>query len=295
MRQRIAFVDDWGETRAADESPRAGPQLLDRAFAILRLFSPDRPEWTTTEAARACDLPVPTAHRILSALFRHRYVERDQVTKRFRLGPAALELGRNAEGVVDLASVSLPVLARLAEETGETALLTVINTNRDRSICLERVESRHPLRLSVHPGSLMPLHAGASQKALLAYMPDGEIDSLMSRPLEKLCGETLVDPKLLRKDLANVRERGWATSYEETNPGVWGIAITLLSSRGEPVAAIGLAGPRFRVSRAQEGNVLEVLKRLASSVADPLALCTSSELATEMRRQNTGPREESTV
>lgn len=291
MGQRMTVVDVWDAGEAAEEISRGGPQLLNRTFAILRLFTSERPEWTTTEAARACDLPVPTAHRILGALLRHRYVERDRATKRFRLGPAALELGRNAREVVDLASVSLPALEHLADETGETALLTVINSTRDRSVCVERVESRRPLRLSVQPGMLMPLHAGASQKALLAHMPADEIDRVVSRPLEKLWSETHTDPERLKRDLALVRQRGWATSYEETDAGVWGIAITLLGASGQPIAAIGLAGPRFRVSKAEEGNVLELLKRAASSVADTLAFRTSTDLATELRRHATGRRQ----
>jgi len=286
MAQRAAFLDDWDVPRSVAQVPRAGPQLLDRAFAILSLFSQDRPEWTTTEAARACDLPVPTAHRILGSLFQHRYVERDSATKRFRLGPAALELARNAREVVDLAAVSLPALQRLARETGETALLTVIDSTRDRSVCLERVESRHPLRLSVYPGRLMPLHAGASQKALLAHMPEDDVERVASGQLEKLWTETLTRPKGLKEDLATIRQRGWATSYEETDAGVWGIAITLLGVDGDPVAAIGLAGPRFRVSEAQEGNVLAILDRVSRTVADALAIRTSTEAASVMRRHD---------
>src|ERR1700752_620071 len=71
----------------------AGPQLLDRTFSILSLFSHEAPEWTTTEAARARVLPVPTVHRLLSALQRHGYVARDDETRRFRLGSGAIELG----------------------------------------------------------------------------------------------------------------------------------------------------------------------------------------------------------
>jgi hypothetical protein len=71
-------------------------QVLDRTFAVLDLFTVERPEWTTTEVARATGLPIPTAHRILVTLRRHRFVARDEATKRFHLGPAALELGERA-------------------------------------------------------------------------------------------------------------------------------------------------------------------------------------------------------
>lgn len=259
------------------------PKLLDRTFAILSVFSDEAPEWTTTEAAHAQDLPVPTAHRILIALERHGYVVRNHATKRFRLGTAALELGRLARASMDVRSVSFPILERLAAETGETALLTALSRDRSRSVCLDRVESSHDLRLSLEPGRQMHLYAGASQKALLAYMDEEEIEAILREGLEPMCRATIIDPAELREDLGKIRNRGWATSYEETNLGVWGIAVTLLESDGEIVAAIGLAGPRVRVPKTRVGNVLETLQKGAADIAEILAVRTSTQLAKDAR------------
>ncbi|MGH8915967.1 MAG: IclR family transcriptional regulator [Acidimicrobiia bacterium] len=268
-------------TRARGSS---GPKLLDRTFAILSVFTDEAPEWTTTEAAHARDLPVPTVHRILSALEKHGYVTRDGATKRFRLGTAALELGRLARATIDVQSVSVPILQSLAAETGETALLTALNRDRSGSVCLDRVESSHDLRLSLAPGRQMQLHAGASQKALLAYMEESEIESVVGGVLTPLCRATITDGKRLREELAKIRERGWATSYEETNLGVWGIAVTLLDPDGGVVAAVGLAGPRIRVPKNRVGNVLETLQDGAAEIASRLAIRTSTQLALESRR-----------
>src|SRR2546422_4166747 len=110
-------------TSAARHAPprigeRPSFQVLDRTLSILELFDDERPEWSTTEVARALNLPVPTAHRILSALARHSYVSQHEETKRFRLGIAALQLGDRARAVVDLRSVALPSLRRLSRDTG---------------------------------------------------------------------------------------------------------------------------------------------------------------------------------
>lgn len=253
----------------------ASPQLLERTFAVLRLFTVQYPEWTTTEIARECDLPVPTVHRILSALHRHNFVARDETTKRFSLGPAALELGRTARASTDLRSVSLPVLQHLSTVTGETAVLTVLSDSRARAMCLERVESRQPLRLSVEPGRQLPLHAGASQKAILAYLPEAEIERILSAPLEKLCTATLDDPERLRKEVETIRRKGWASSYEETNVGVWGIAMTLLDEQGNVVAALGLAGPQVRLPRPQLEACFRVLQSGVEEVAAILRLRSS--------------------
>lgn len=215
---------------------------------------------------------MPTAHRILAALTGRRYLARDERTRRFRLGPAALELGERARAVLDLRQAALPVLRRLARQTDETALLTVPNSERDRSVCLERVESSQPLRLSVEPGRRLPLHAGASQKALLAFLAEEDIERVAAGSLERLCGATITDADALRADLAEVRERGWAISFEETNVGVWGVAVPLLDEDGTAVAAVGLAGPSARLSPDEVLDHLERLRDGAVEITAPLGL-----------------------
>jgi IclR family transcriptional regulator, acetate operon repressor len=251
-----------------------GPPLqgLERALTVLDLFGAEQPEWGTSEVARAARLPVPTAHRILTALAGRRYLARDERTRRFRLGPAALDLGERARAVLDLRRVALPVLRRLARETDETALLTVLNEARDHSVCLERVESSQPLRLSVEPGRQLPLHAGASQKALLAFCDPDEIDLIASGRLERLCRATITNGDTLQADLAEIRARGWAISFEETNVGVWGVAVPLLDAEGTAVAAVGLAGPSARLSQDEVLDHLERLREATLATGTPLGL-----------------------
>ena len=247
-------------------------QALDRAFAVLELFGAEHPEWGTSEVARAAGLPVPTAHRILTALTGRRYLARDERTRRFRLGPAALDLGDRARAMLDLRQVALPVLRRLARQTDETTLLTVPSSDRGRSVCLERVESSQPLRLSVEPGRRLPLHAGASQKALLAFLPEADRERVVAGSLERLCRATITDADELRVNLREIRRRGWALSFEETNVGVWGIAVPLLDEHRAAVAALGLAGPSARLSPEEVGAHLARLRGGAVEVAAPLGL-----------------------
>jgi DNA-binding IclR family transcriptional regulator len=247
-------------------------QALDRAFALLDLLTPERPEWTTSELARAAGLPVATAHRILGALRGHGYVARDPRTKRYRLGPAARDLGARAGDADGLRSAALPVLERLAREADETALLTVPSERRDASVCLARVESSQPLRLSVEPGRRLPLHAGASQKALLAFLAPAEVERVLAEPLPSLCTSTITDPDDLRADLGQIRSRGWAVSHEETNAGVWGVAVPLLDVTGHAVAALGFAGPIARSGAVEPQTQLEVLAGSAGELAAQLDL-----------------------
>jgi IclR family transcriptional regulator, acetate operon repressor len=269
----------------ADGPSAADPpafQVLERTFGILEVFTEARPEWSTTQVARELDLPVPTAHRILTALKRLGYVCQDEETRRFRLGAAALSLGERARTLAELRPVAIGPLRQLSAATGETALLTVLSPARDRSVCLERVETSQPLRLSVQPGRQLPLHAGASQKALLAFMPAGEIDALIAQPLERFCTNTITTGPALRRELRAIRARGWASSYEETNVGAWGIAVPALSS-ADVVFAVGIAGPSARLTEDLVRRDIGLTHEAATAIAEALGLSTPPVTVTDAR------------
>ena len=264
------------------------PQLLERAFALLAIFDEDHPDWTTTEAAQAVGLPVPTAHRILGVLRDEGYLARDPRSKRYTLGSAALRLGRRAEALLDISRLAGPMLERLAAVTDEVALLTQLNQRRDRAVCRLRIDGSEPLRLSVEPGRELPLYAGAMQKALLAFMPTSVLDLICGSPLEPLCRATITQPQRLRAHLEDVRRRGWAISYEETNEGAWGIAVPIIDEERLAVAAVGLAGPRHRLRPTDVRDQLHALHEGARTVAEPLGL-TVPEIVVEPPR-DTGAR-----
>jgi IclR family acetate operon transcriptional repressor len=263
-------------TRVAPDST-SSPQLLERTFSVLGLFASGRSEWTTTEISQQCGLPVPTVHRIVVSLTSHGFLVRDPSNKRFRLGPAAIALGRAALSAADLPTIASRLLPRLTAATEETSLLTVPTVAHDGSVCLVRVESPHPLRLSVEPGHRLPLHAGASQKAILAYLPEEDRQRVLSGPLEKFCRLTLDSPEALEKEIEAIRSRGWAFSLEETNPGVWGVAIALLNHAGHAVAAVGVAGPDVRLSQEIIRMSVEETQSVAEELATSLGLRSSSQ------------------
>ncbi len=257
---------------------RPGFQVLERTFRILEVFTESRSEWSASDISRALGLPVPTVHRILCALKRLGYVTQHDETRRFRLGVAALDLGLRARAVVDLRPVAIGPLRRLANATGETVLLTVLSPERDRSVCIERLDGQRPLRLSIQPGRPHPLHAGASQKALLAFMPGAEAEKLIAQPMQRFCCATITDPATLRREVAAISARGWASSHEETNVGVWDLAVPVLSDT-DVVCAVGVAGPSARLSVNSVRRNVALLHAAATEIGRALGL-TASPIAT---------------
>jgi DNA-binding IclR family transcriptional regulator len=238
----------------------AGPKVLEKTLRVLDLFTLDRPSWSVTEIARELGMPTATAHRIVRALEGRSYLGR--AGPRYRLGFAAIDLGRRAMASVDLRSRLTDVLRELARTTGETVLLTVYDESRHGSLCVDRIETTHSLRLTIDIGRVTPIHAGASAKALLAFLDPSVIEEVLSNRLDGLGPGTVTDPDRLRKELEEIRERGWASSYEENNVGAWGIAAPIIVG-GRLVASIGFAAPIARHSDSEVRSLARLVREAA--------------------------------
>jgi DNA-binding IclR family transcriptional regulator len=155
-------------------------KVLLKALDILALFERGRPEWAEHEVATALELPTSTAHRLLGSLRSRGYVVRVPGGG-YRLGPAALALGRRAADEAVAPSLRA-ALERVAAETGETALVGVRDPAGGGLLILDRIESAHRLRMVLDVGHTVPLHAGAGSKALLAHLTPAEIERVAAGP-----------------------------------------------------------------------------------------------------------------
>jgi IclR family transcriptional regulator, acetate operon repressor len=234
----------------------AGPKVLEKALRMLDLFTAEAPSWTVTEVARELELPTATAHRILRALEARGYLMRSHTG--YGLGLAAVDLGHRARASIDLRRQLRTVLRELAQNTRETALLTVRDERSEGSLCIDRIETTQSLRLSIEIGRVTPIHAGASAKAMLAFLDDATITEVLDQPLERLGPGTITDPQHLRSELARIRKRGWATSYEENNEGAWGMAAPVLIGE-RVIASLGFAAPTARYSKATEQRMAKLV------------------------------------
>lgn len=246
----------------AEHTKTTGVQTLDRALAILALFQVHTPEWGAAEAARELDLTLPTASRLMRALEEQGMLMRVD-GRRFRLGFGAVELGIRALQSMDVRERLRPVLVGLARDTGETTLLGVITETRNAARVIDRADGRDAIRITLDIGHTWPLHAGALAKVLLANMPDREM--LLVEPLERVGKNTITDRQQLLVELREIRERGWATSAEETDGGAWGVAKAVLDEAGLPVAAILFIAP---IARRSPDYTVALAQRLEDAMPE---------------------------
>lgn len=261
------------KTVRSNTSVPPGPKVLGKALRILDLFTVERPSWSISEVARELDMPTATTHRIIRALESRSYLTR--IDSRFQLGLAAVDLGRRAMASVDIRSRMAPVLRQLTRDTGETTLLNIYDETHQGSLCVDRVETTRDLRLSIQIGRITPIHAGASAKALLAFLDDAVVTEMLSESLDKPAPRAVTEPDELHEEIERIRRRGWAFSYEENNRGAWGLAAPIRVN-GWLVASIGVAAPTVRYSKSTVRDLVLVVlaaardgeARLGAAVAD---------------------------
>ncbi len=223
----------------------AGPvQSVDRAVAILEILARDE-EAGVTEVAGELGVHKSTASRLLAALERRELVTQDAARGKFRLGVGLVRLAGAAGRGLDVVQESRPVCRALAKEVGETVNLAILS-GRD-ALYLDQVAG--PAALSPHnwAGQRIPLHATSDGKVLLAFLPDAELAECLTPPLRRCTEHTITAIAELLPELAEIRERGYATAVEELEAGLTAIAAPVRDAEGKVIATISASGPSFRI------------------------------------------------
>lgn len=254
----------------ADDEPKAGSQSIaavERAIDVLLLFGlGGKGDLGVTEISGELGLSKAAVHRILTSLRSRDLIALDPDSRRYQLGPAALGLGRAYLQRIDVRSMAAPELAWLSSESEETATLSI--RTGDVRMYVDQVIPDREVRMEVALGVPYPLHAGASSKAFLAYLPPTDLDAYIQRSgLSRMTDATVTDEKALRAELAEIRARGYALSFGERQAGAASAAAPVLDHENRPAAVVSVSGPaeRFReeVDRAV-ALLLEATGRLST-------------------------------
>jgi DNA-binding IclR family transcriptional regulator len=221
-------------------------QALDRAFAILDLLSESDTPLGLAQVSSSLQLHKSTAHRFLMVLEHHRMVERTPSGK-FRLGLRLFDLGNRAIEQYDLRDRAQPHLRRLVAETQETAHLCILEAAR--VIYIDKIEPTRAVRMITRVGASNPVHCTSVGKAILAFLPEDRAAEVVRRTrFERFTHRTIGTPEALRVEMEKTRHRGYAVDDEELEEGLRCIAVPLLDAQHQPVAAVSVSGPSFRVT-----------------------------------------------
>lgn len=240
-----------------------------KALQILRLFTPDRPEWGITEVSSSLGLSKSTTHRLMATLTNRGYLEKNLENDRYQLGLALLTLSGVLMTHHDIYRESIPLLNRLVEQLGEAAHIGILE---DRDIVyLHKVESRHPVRLLSHIGKKNPAHCSSAGKAILAYQTEENIlEFLQGNPLAPYGPNTITDADAFLKDLQLVCQNGYSLAVEELHAGVASLAVPVRDYTGEVTAALNIVGPTERMTNDVIPMCIDKLKQAAAELSKKL-------------------------
>ncbi len=231
---------------------------IERAIDVLLLFTSSRSSTLgVTEIATELGLSKAVVHRILASLKSRRLLDVHEDSRRYSLGPAVLTLGLAYLERLDIGEVARPELERLSNITNETATLST--RSGDTRVYVAQVLPDREVKMTVPLGRPFPLHTGGSSKAFLAWLPESDIDAYLSRPLEQLTEHTVVDSAELRRELATIRQRGYAVSFGERQAGAASVAAPVFDHLGAVVAVVSVAGPAERLRDSIEAAARELV------------------------------------
>jgi DNA-binding IclR family transcriptional regulator len=203
--------------------------------------------------------------------FLHKFVERDEASKRYRLGEQAMLLGFAAQGRDTLRDRARPWLMRLAGLSGDTVLLSV--RSGVEAVCIERETGTYPIRANyLDVGSRRPLGVGAGSLALLAWMPDAEVDAVLELTRSAITERyPRIDEALLRAKIAESRRQGHVLLLDVVVERMGGIGLPILGIDGRPVAAISIAALNERLITRRDLLVATMREAVDALSANPVA------------------------
>lgn len=219
------------------------------------------------DIARDLDLTPSNVHRALQTLAQAKFVAKDEVSGSYHATMKMFELGAKQLQRFDVRRFAPPFMRQLAEDTGETVHLSMLE-GMD-VVYIDKIDSPQPVRAYTAIGGRAPAHAVATGKALLARQDERYVD-LHARQLERFTPRTITSVAALKKELVAVQKAGYAINRGEWRDSVGGVAVAVFAGPHQPVSGIGISGPLDRLSLARMRELGPRIKECAQQISSAM-------------------------
>ncbi|UQN05561.1 IclR family transcriptional regulator [Deinococcus sp. QL22] len=249
-----------GRTRTGDTEP---VRTLERGLTVLRMLG-QHGALTLGDAARHAGLNASTAYRLLHTLQAQGFAQ--ESAGLWQVGVQAFATGQAYLGAGGLIPAARPEMQALVAELGETVNLAVLQA--PDVVYVHQEEGRGLMRMFTQIGARVPLHCTGAGKALLAWQPTEEVRrALGERSFQSFTPHTLTTPAAYLAELEGVRRAGYALDNEERELGVRCVAVPVLDSGGQTVAALSLSAPSSRLPDSRVPELAARLQRASRSIS----------------------------
>jgi DNA-binding IclR family transcriptional regulator len=217
--------------------------VLSRTALVLRCFDARHPRLTLSGVVRRSGLPKTTVHRLLSELCAVQLLSQDG--NDYAIGQRLFELASLSPLSLELREVAIPFMQDLHQATKETVHLGVPTPEYD-VLYVDKVRGHRQLTPLGRVGSSMPAYCTGLGKAILAFSPPPVIDTVLARDMSPRTRHTITSAVALRRELAQILDRGVAFDREEAAVGLGCVSAPILDAENRPIAALSVSVPVAR-------------------------------------------------
>lgn len=243
---------------------------VNRALSVFNSFNSKHLEWGITDLAEQLDLHKSTMHRLMSLLESEGFLEKNQVSQKYRLSLKFLELGRLVQESFDVRKIALPYLQQLSDRVNKTVHLVVRDGNE--AIYIEKIDRPDAVVQYSRVGKRLQLHCSAVGKIFLADLSEEEVENLLGRNnFEAYTKNTITTLPELLVQVREVREKGFAFDREELEYGLVCVGAPIKNEAGRVLAGISISGPPHGFTGVIDRLITELL-RTAGDISARLGL-----------------------
>lgn len=243
-------------------------ESVDKALRLLHMFR-ERPRWTVTEVSDALGVVPSTAHRLLAMLQLHDFVHQEPGSKAYVAGRALVVIGLAALSQLAVRDAARADIEALSRDLGETVHLIILQGAR--TLIVDAVEGDQVVRVGARIGGSAPPNCVSAGKVLLAKMTDRQVAALIGPdPLPRQTSRSVATLAELTADLARVRDRGYATNFDEHEFGATGISVPIPVPPDVTPAAITVNAPSARVPHERIPVIVAAATAAANRIAAKL-------------------------
>ena len=239
-------------------------KTVDKAFAVLDLFSLTRTEIGLSELSRMAGLDKAATRRLLVAMSKHGFIEQSTETRKYRLGHGFLRLARIREATVPVTQAAQEAVDWLMQETHETA-----HASLPGAMGMTTIAFRLPNRgrvINIAPGEVLLYHATASGMIFLAFTDKARAQEILSLERKKRTTATVIAKAKVQAACKTYRAQGYALVRNSFEMDVAGLAVPYFDTGGAAMGSIALAMPNRELTNARLAEVLPVLKDAARRI-----------------------------
>ena len=244
-------------------------QAVSHALDLLEQFHDDVDELGVTELSKRLKLHKNNVFRLLATLESRSYIEQNRVTENYRLGLKTLELGQTFIKQMGLLRQSRPVLERMVHECNETTYVAILKESS--IVYLDVVETDLTVRVVPRVGARLPAYCTAAGKVQFAYMTEEEQDNYLPKDPKRYTPNTITDREVLKKQLRQIAEEGYAVDNEQLDLGVRCVGAPIRDYTRRIIGAVSISGPSMRFT--QERMEKELI---------PLVVKAGEEISTKL-------------